>query len=131
LVIVDTSVWIDFLNAVTNPESQWLDLNLERERIGVPTLVLAEVLQGLRDDREAALVQAELMKFEVIAMPDAALAIDAAHSSRKLRQTGLTVRTTVDLLIANYCIREQHSLLHRNRDFDVFEKRFGLQVIRP
>lgn len=131
MVIVDTSVWIDFLNAVTNPESEWLDLNLDRERIGVPTIVLTEVLQGLRDDREAALVQAELMKFESFALPDAALAVEAAHTYRRLRQTGRTVRTTVDLLIASYCIRERHSLLHRDRDFDVFEERLGLTVIHP
>lgn len=131
MVIVDTSVWIDFLNAVTNPESEWLDLNLDRERIGVPTIVLTEVLQGLRDDREAALVQAELMKFEVIALPDAALAVEAAHTYRRLRQTGRTVGTTVDLLIASYCIRERHALLHRDRNFDVFEERLGLTVIHP
>jgi predicted nucleic acid-binding protein len=131
LVIVDTSVWIDFLNAVTTPESEWLDLHLDRERIGVPTIVLTEVLQGLRDDREAALVHAELMKFEVISLPDAALAVEAAHSYRKLRNAGRTVRATVDLLIAAYCIREQHSLLHRDRDFDIFEERFGLTVIHP
>ena len=131
MVIVDTSVWIDFLNGVTNPESQWLDLHLDRERIGVPTIVLAEVLQGLRDDREAATVQAELMNFEVLALPDARLAVEAAHAYRALRRAGRTVRTTVDLLIAAYCIREQHALLHRDRDFDVFEERLGLTVIHP
>jgi predicted nucleic acid-binding protein len=131
LVIVDTSVWVDFLNGLTNPESEWLDLNLDRERIGVPTIVLTEVLQGLRDDREAALVQAALMQFEVVAVPDAGLAVEAAALYRKLRHRRRTVRTTVDLLIAGYCIREQHALLHRDRDFDVFEERLGLRVIHP
>ena len=131
MVIVDTSVWVDFLNGVTNPESEWLDLNLDRERIGLTTIILAEVLQGLRDEREAALVQRELMTFEVGAAIDAALAAEAAHNYRRLRQAGRTVRTTIDVLIATYCIREQHALLHRDRDFDVFEKRLGLSVIHP
>jgi predicted nucleic acid-binding protein len=130
LIIVDTSVWIDFLNGVTNPESEWLDLNLDRERIGVPTLILAEVLQGLRDAREASLVQAQLMKCEIVDLVDAALAVEAADNYRRLRGSGGTVRTLIDVLIATYCIREQHSLLHRDRDFDVFEERLGLAVIR-
>ena len=131
MVIVDTSVWIDFLNAVTNPETEWLDLNLDRERIGLTTIVLTEVLQGLRDDREAAAVQAELVKFEVIDLIDVALATEATHNYRRLRQSGRTIRKTVDVLIATYCIREQHALLHRDRDFDPFEEVLGLQVIHP
>lgn len=129
MIVVDTSVWVDFLNGVTNPESQWLDLNLDRERIGVPTIVLGEVLQGLRDDRQAALVQAQLMQFEIVALIDAGLAVEAAQHYRRLRQAARTVRTTIDLLIATYCIREQHALLHRDRGFDVFEERLGLSVI--
>jgi predicted nucleic acid-binding protein len=130
LVIVDTSVWIDFLNGVTNPESEWLDLNLDRVRIGLTTMVLAEVLQGLRDDREASLVQTQLLEFEIIDLLDAALAVEAAHYYRQLRAAGHTVRTTIDVLTATYCIREGHSLLHRDRDFDIFEEKLGLRVIR-
>jgi predicted nucleic acid-binding protein len=130
LVIVDTSVWIDFLNGVTNPESEWLDLNLDRERIGLTTMVLAEVLQGLRDDREASLVRTQLLEFEIIDLLDAALAVEAAHCYRRLRAAGRTVRTTIDVLTATYCIREGHSLLHRDRDFDIFEEKLGLRVIR-
>jgi len=131
MVIVDKSVWIDYLNAVSNPETEWLDLHLDRERVGLTTIVLTEVLQGLRDDREAAAVQAELLKFEVIDLIDVALATEAAHNYRRLRQGGRTIRKTVDVLIATYCIREQHSLLHRDRDFDPFEELLGLSVIHP
>ena len=131
MVVVDTSVWIDFLNGVTNPETEWLDLRLDHERVGLTTIVLTEVLQGLRDDREAAAVQAELLKFEVIDLIDVALATEAAHNYRRLRHAGRTIRKTVDVLIATYCIREQHSLLHRDRDFDVFEDLLGLTVIHP
>ena len=131
MVIVDTSVWVDFLNAVTNPETEWLDLHLDHERIGLTTIVLTEVLQGLRDEREAAAVQTELLKFEVIDVIDVALAAEAAHNHRRLRQSGRPIRKTVDVLIATFCIRDQHSLLHRDRDFDPFEELLGLSVIHP
>jgi predicted nucleic acid-binding protein len=131
LVIVDTSVWVDFLNGVTIPETEWLDLRLDHERVGLTTIILTEVLQGLRDDSEAAAVQAELLKFEIISVIDAALAVEAAHNYRRLRQAGRTIRKTVDILTATYCIREQHSLLHRDRDFDAFEELLGLTVVHP
>jgi predicted nucleic acid-binding protein len=119
------------LNGHTNPETEWLDFRLEHDRIGLTTSILEEVLQGLRDDREAATVQAELQKFEIIENYDVALAVDAAAHYRRLRDAGHTVRKTGDLYIATYCIREDHALLHRDRDFDVFEKHVGLQVVHP
>ena len=70
MTIVDSSVWIDFLNGVTNPETQWLDLRLDHDRIGLTTLILAEVLQGLRDDREAAAVETEPVPSAVDAADD-------------------------------------------------------------
>ena len=130
MVIVDSSVWIDFLNGVTTPETQWLDFRLDQQRLGLTTLILAEVLQGLRDDREAASVEAELRKFEIVELHDVALAVDAAAHDRRLRDKGLTVRKTINLLIATYCIREEHQLLHCDRDFDVFEH-LGLKAIHP
>lgn len=131
MVVVDTSVWIDFLNGVTNPESEWLDLHLDRERVGLTTIILMEVLQGLRDEREAATVQAELLKCEVIELVGAGLAVEAAHHYRQLRRAGRTIRKTVDVLTATYCIRDQHTLLHRDRDFDAFEELLGLSVVHP
>ena len=131
MVIVDSSIWIDFLKGVTNPETQWLDLRLDYERIGLTTLILTEVLQGLRDNREASQVEAELRKFEIIELYDTALAVEAATQYRRLRTKGFTIRKTIDLLIATYCVREEHQLLHRDRDFDLFEQHLGLQVIHP
>jgi predicted nucleic acid-binding protein len=131
VVIVDTSVWIDFLNGTTTPETQWLDLRLDTERFGLPTLILAEVLQGLTDDREAALVEAELLRFEVVQIPDARLAAAAARNYRTLRARGRTIRKTIDCLIATYCIEHGHALLHTDRDYDAFEEHLGLTVVRP
>jgi predicted nucleic acid-binding protein len=131
VVIVDTSVLVDFINGVANPETAWLDLRLDHQRFGLTTLILMEVLQGFREEREAALVHSELHEFEIIELHDVALAVDAARHYRHLRNTGHTVRKSVDLLIATYCIRNRHSLLHRDRDFDAFEKHLGLQVVHP
>jgi predicted nucleic acid-binding protein len=131
VVIVDTSVWIDFLNGTTTPETQWLDLRLDTDRFGLTTIILAEVLQGLRDDREAALVEAELLRFEVVQIPDARLAAAAARNYRALRAGGRTIRKTIDCLIATYCIEHGHALLHTDRDYDAFEEHLGLTVVRP
>lgn len=131
MVIVDASVLIDFFNGVTNPESQWLDLHLENQRIAVTSLILTEVLMGLPNERVAAAIAADIMEFEVLALHERELAVDAARHYRWLRKKGHTVRKTVDLLLATYCIRHNHSLLHRDRDFDVFEERLGLKVVHP
>lgn len=131
MVIVDTSVLVDFINGVTNPETEWLDFELERQRFGLTTLIVTEVLQGLRDDHEAILVQSQLDEFEILEVHEVGLAVDAARNFRLLRNDGHTVCKTVDLLIATHCIRHQHSLLHRERDFDAFEQRLGLRVVHP
>ena len=131
MVLVDASVLIDFFNGVTNPESQWLDLHLEDQRIGVTSLILTEVLMGLPNERVASAIAADLMEFEIIELHERELAVDAARHYRWLRNHGHTVRKTIDLVVATYCIRHHHSLLHRDRDFDVFEERLGLHVVHP
>ena len=131
MVIVDTSVLVDFITGVTTPETQWLDFRLEHQRFGLTTVILTEVLIGMRSEREAALIQKELEHFEIIELHERDLAIDAAKHYRVLRNGGRTVRKTADLLIATYCIRHRHALLHRDRDFDVFEELRGLSVIHP
>jgi predicted nucleic acid-binding protein len=131
VVVVDTSVLIDFINGVTNPETEWLDFALERQRLALTSLILTEVLMGTRSEREAALVYSQLKAFEIIELHEVEFAVDAARHYRILRNEGRTVRKTLDLLIATQCIRLQHSLLHRDRDFDVFEERLGLKVVHP
>jgi predicted nucleic acid-binding protein len=131
MVIVDTTVWIDYLGGVGNAESDWLDREAGRQRLGLTDLILCEVLQGIRDDITFERVLRELRRFEVFETGDAELAIAAARNFRNLRQRGYTVRKTIDCWIATFCIRERHSLLHRDRDFDPFESLLGLPVIRP
>mgnify|MGYP001765069605 CR=1 FL=1 len=129
MVIVDSTVWVDYFKGLINPETTWLHAQLDRQRLGVTTLILCEVLQGVRDERQAALVQSELMKLEVFEAGSVRLAVAAANNYRVLRSRGRTVRKTIDLLIASFCLQERHSLLHRDRDFDAFEELLGLVVI--
>lgn len=131
MVIVDTTVWIDYFQGIRNPETEWLDAAVDRERLGLTDIILCEVLQGVRDDAAAANVERQLFKFEVFNTGGVEIARAAARNYRLLRGRGHTVRKTIDCLIATFCLREHHSLLHRDRDFDPFEHVLGVSVIHP
>ena len=131
MVIVDSTVWVDYFNGHQNPETDWLDARLDQERLGLTTIILAEVLQGVRDERGAAQVEKELLKLEIFEATSAVLAVQAARNYRLLRGRGRTVRKTIDVLIATFCLQAGHALLHRDRDFDPFEDLLGLPVIHP
>ena len=131
MVIVDSSVWIDYLNGVENPESDWLEWHVDQQRLGLTTIILTEVLQGIGDEKTAGMVYRELQQFEIFAASSASLAVAAGRNYRTLRRRGTTVRKNIDGLIATFCIEERHSLLHRDRDFDPFEQLLGLSVVHP
>jgi predicted nucleic acid-binding protein len=131
MVIVDTTVWIDYLRGLQNSETNYFDRELGRQRFGLTDLILCEILQGLRDDQASKRVLRELRQFELFETGGEELAVAAARNFRSLRQRGHTVRKTIDCLIATFCLRHGHSLLHRDRDFDHFEKILGLAVIHP
>ena len=126
MVVIDTTVWIDYFGGVTNAQTSWLDRELGRQRLGLTDIILCEVLQGVRSDAAFRRVQRELLKFEVFDTGGVELALAAASNYRFLRQRGYTVRKTIDCLIASFCLLENHSLLHRDHDFDAFEKHLGL-----
>jgi predicted nucleic acid-binding protein len=130
VVIVDTTVWIDYLRGTENPETRWLDRELQRQRLGLTDLILCEVLQGIRDQGAFVRTRADLLKFQVFETGGSGLAIAAAQNYRELRQRGYTVHKTIDCLIATFCLEARHELLHRDRDFDCFEKVMGLRVVR-
>jgi len=131
MVIVDTTVWVDYLNDVTTPETEWLDTQLAHQPLGLLDLMICEILQGLSTDDEAARVLRDLKRFQLFDTGGLELATAAARNYRLLRAKGRTVRKTIDCIIATYCIRENHSLLHRDRDFDPFEQLLGLIVVHP
>ena len=131
MVIVDTTVWIAYLRGLQNRETQWFDKELARQRFGLTDLILCEVLQGIPGEKEFSQVRRELGKFELFTTGGEELAVAAAVNFRTLRARGRTVRKTIDCLIATSCILRGHSLLHRDRDFALFEQLLGLSVVHP
>jgi len=129
MVIVDTSVWIDYVNRVETPEAAWLDRELDQRRLGLLDIILLELLQGVSTERQADGLKRELLKFEVLTTGGVDLAIEAAKHYRDLRRRGITVRKTIDVWIASYCIMQGHGLLHSDRDFEPFERYLGLKVV--
>ena len=129
MILVDSSVWIDFFRGTRTSEAERLDVLLGTTRIAVGDLILAEVLQGVRDEREFQQVRKTLDSFEQVDLVGRDIAIQAAKNFRKLRDLGLTVRKTIDTLIATWCIESNYALLHSDRDFDAFELHLGLQVV--
>jgi len=131
MVIVDTSVWIDFFNLIDTPQTIWLEKAISREQVGLTTLILCEILQGARSDLKFDAFVQDLRQFEIFDTGGVALAIASARNYRILRQKGFTIRRTIDCIIATFCIEEDHLLLHRDRDFDAFEQHLGLRVLEP
>ena len=131
MVIVDNTALVDYLRGLRNAETEYFDRELGRLRFGLTDLILCEVLQGIRDERAFTRVLRALRRFEVFDTGGQGLAIAAARNYLRLRRRGHTVRKTIDYLIATFCLRDAHSLLHRDRDLDHFEQILGLVVIHP
>jgi predicted nucleic acid-binding protein len=131
LVIVDTTVWIGYLRGEENPETLWLERELQRQRFALTDLILCEVLQGITDQKSITQVQSDLLQFHIFETGGIDLAVAAAQNYRTLRKAGCTVRKTIDCLIATFCLQHRHELLHRDRDYDPFETVLGLSVVHP
>ncbi len=131
MIIVDTTVWVDYLRGTSSPHAEWLEANLLAARLGLTDLILCEVLQGVVSDAHCDAVRKELQRFEVYETGTIALAMEAAANYRRLRAAGRTVRKTIDCLIATFCLVEGHALLHNDRDYDSFEEQLGLRVVHP
>ncbi len=131
MVIVDTTVWVDYFNGVDSPEIAWFERGVTRRRLGLLDLMVCEILQGLSTDAEANRVLRQLQRFAILETGGVRLAEAAAQNYRRLRARGKTVRKTIDCLIATFCLEHDHALLHRDRDFDHFEEFLDLQVIHP
>ncbi len=131
MVIVDSSVWIDALNGQQTPETVWLRGALTRGGIGTSSLILCEVLRGFRLDRDFQRAKTMLLALPVLDGVPTQVAVKAAENFRLLQQRGITVRKTVDCLIATACMEGGHALLHKDSDFRGFETHLGLKVIHP
>jgi predicted nucleic acid-binding protein len=131
MVIVDSSVWVDYLRGVSTPQTDWVHREIDVRRLGLLDLILCEVLQGIVEDRKFAEVRRSLLALEIFTTGGIELSVAAAQNYRTLRARGKTVRKTVDCLIATFCILNGHVLLHADSDFDHFEREPGLNVLHP
>ena len=126
MIVVDSSVWIDFLNGRTASHVKRLRAMLGVDEIIVGDLMLCEVLQGLESERAARHVEALLRRFEIASMVGDANAVAAARNDRLLRRRGVTIRKTIDMLIGTWCIENRLPLLHNDSDFRPMAQHLGL-----
>jgi predicted nucleic acid-binding protein len=129
VILVDSSVWIDFFRNVPTPQAEWLDRHLGDEGIVVGDLILAEVLRGFKEERGFNEARRLLGRLEQVALCGEELAVEAARNYRRLRSRGVTVRGTIDVVIATRCLVNGYRLLHSDRDFDPFAAHLALRVV--
>jgi predicted nucleic acid-binding protein len=127
VILVDSSVWIEYFNGKKNSHTDYLDEILGSELVGIGDLMLTEVLQGFRSDSVFKTAKALLVDLPIFEIVGQERAIKAAENYRFLRNKGITVRKTVDNLIATFCIDQQLPLLFADKDFVPFVKHFGLR----
>ena len=128
MILVDSSVWIDYFRSADTPQVALLDSFFGCSPLAVGDLIAAEVLQGVRDEREFKWVKKTLDAFEHIDLAGYDLAVKASENYRSLRAVGVTIRKTIDTLIATRCIEDGLTLLHADRDFLPFSQHLGLKV---
>ena len=128
MILVDSSVWIDYFNGAGTPEADKLDLLLGAEPLAIGDLILTEVLQGFHKDRDFSNARNLLTSLTVVELGGRDIAIQAARNFRALRKLGVTVRKTIDTVIATRCIESGYDLLHSDRDFDPFVQHLGLRA---
>ena len=129
MILVDSSVWIDYLRGVETKQSDRLHTMLGLEPLAVGDLVLAEVLQGTASEKDFKEVLRLLESLDVVPLGGHAVAVQAARNFRALREKGITVRKTIDCIIATRCIMDGMTLLHSDRDFDPFVAYLGLRTV--
>ena len=127
MVLVDTSVWVDYFNGQRTSTTDALDDLLSSTLVLVGDLILTEVLHGFRHDSDFRTAKQLLLELEVRTLCDTEIALKAASNFRALRKTGITVRKTVDAVIATYCIEHALPLLFSDRDFVPFTEHLGLR----
>ena len=131
MLLIDSTVWIDYFNGLETAQTDYLNSILETTPIMVGDLILAEVLQGFRSDADFEKARRALGKFLQASLVGPELAVQSARNYRTLRQKGITVRKTIDCLIATYCLENDLELLHNDSDFDGYEQYLGLKVLHP
>ncbi len=129
MIIVDTSVWVDYFNGKLSEETDSVDNMLGNQEILLGDLILTEILQGFQEDRLFREAQNMLESFPIVPMLGTQLAIQSAKNYRTLRKRGVTVRKTIDVMIGTYCIEQHIPLLYADRDFDPMVRYLGLHSV--
>jgi len=128
VILVDTSVWIDYFNGIENKQTENLDRILSEQSVLVGDIMLTEILQGFDSDKEFRLARQALDPLDCVHLGGKSLAIKAASNFRFLRSKGVTIRKTVDMLIGSWCIEHEVELLHNDKDFDLIATELPLQI---
>jgi predicted nucleic acid-binding protein len=128
VILVDSSVWIALLRGHRTPAVARLEAAASREPLLVGDLILLEVLQGARDEAHASRIERRLRRYACVPLLDVDLAARAARNYRKLRDLGITIRKTADIIIGTFCIEHRHALLHDDRDFAPMVEHLGLMI---
>jgi hypothetical protein len=129
MILIDSSVWIDYFNGNKTVQTDWLDAALGETPIVIGDLILTEVLQGFQSDKDFKIARDILLRIPFVPMGGRELALESAMNYRLLRKKGVTVRKTIDVMIGTFCIHYRLPLLHDDRDFDPMVKFLGLEVI--
>jgi predicted nucleic acid-binding protein len=129
MILVDTSVWIDYFKGVETQESNLLDIALINDEVAIGDLILLEILQGFRSDKDYQTAKAPLLALHQLSMLSPDIALKAAENYRILRKKGITIRKTADVIIATFCISNRIPLLFADRDFIPFTKHLKLQSV--
>ena len=126
MIVVDSSVWIDFFNGVSTPEVDQLDALLGVTPLAIGDLILVEVMQGFRNERDVATARQLFRSLALLPLLDGSNPWKAADNYRQLRRKGITVRKTIDGIIATACIEANLPLLFSDRDFQPYVEHLGL-----
>jgi len=129
MILVDSSVWIDYFNGNQTSQTDWLDSSLGNTPIVICDLILTEVLQGFQNDKDFKIAKDLLLRIPFMSIGGQTLALESAMNYRLLRRKGVTVRKTIDVIIGTFCIHNQLTLLHCDHDFDPMVKYLGLEII--
>lgn len=130
MMVVDTSVWIDYVNGVRTTQTDILDKELQESRVVTGDLIIVEFLQGFRDNEQFQIAKKLMDSLEYYDFVGKDMAIKAAQNFRLLRKKGVTIRKAIDVLIATFCIEHGFELLHNDKDFEPMEEILGLRVKR-
>ena len=131
MILVDSSVWIDYFNGISTWQTDALDNCLSNVPVVIGDLILTEVLQGFRSDKDFDTAKSLLNDLPFRQIGGYNVAIQSAQNFRSLRKAGVTVRKTIDVIIATFCIIEGLTLLHDDRDFNPMETYFTLKTLSP